>query len=1215
MKKRIVSMILAIAMILAVVPATVFAAEAKTLEGNLLKVTSVADFGAGTATNLIIDPSVGNGALKLAAGATEGVFESAVYETDDWAKGVASWSAGMYDGGWIEVWARARVNGEWTDYMTWGAYSPYISRGTTSNKDCALAKISTDVFTIKNSALADAVQMKVVLSRSAADVTSPEVRQIAMSFTGGTMQAQYTETALDEIPAKKFNPAPGYCQSGRSEIGGSMCSPTTVSVMLNSRNPQLNIIPEALANATEDNAASSYSFGNWSFCASIPGLYGYDCYMQYASKEIMLQELAQGRTMGISVAYSKAEGGSYPYLQNAYSNTGGHLISIIGYEYEDGIMDDEHLYFISSDSYSSSAADLRDTDVYRRYKWTQLDECWDNRVAYMIPALEPETGACTNGVTRVDATLKQDENDSTLFVMVDAQGNPLDMSHVSSGERVILAYTVEGFKSAPAAANSYAIAYEKAIQVEANNTFIYAGITLQEDGKLAFNANQALIDLGLRPNDPRTVTVYAMGSEGYIYAASAKISVMPDKTVVVTPAGSSVVSSEKDGKTQATLGVDNLDGDLTVGVLIPEGGDVNTAVITINGVATEIIDTYTDANGVKYAVIKLDPAVLQQTVVATWGDKVDTYVYDLSDVVVEDETVVVEKGNVIEIDMTTGKKDDQIVGREDGSLTLKEGATEGVYTSPVYDSFDWEYAMGFLGAYTPTGSSVDLQIRAFSQKGQVWGKWLSMGSAGDGSTSISEQDDHTNMSTDIYMMRGSSSVANAQRFQLRLVLKSKDGSVLPAVYNAGVTFKKELYNPSEAEPLSKLEELPASAGKPDAEAYSAYAYGAMGSWRFENMELIMLNAQGADLLFEQVAFANYDHNAGWGNWAMTNYKPGAFGYYAYTQFGASSALVQQALAAGNMVGLYVHGGYVPGTNSNKSSQTVVVGYYTKDDGTVMFNVICPRGDTSELAAGKVYGEISAADLDAAIQNFNSGSSGNARGLMYVVGTKQWESSIQEEIVDEIIVDPEYPDNYKNEKGGVIAYVLKSEVDGEAKRAAAKFYYDIIVNEDGTLSLPESVPACDTAIVFAIGNNGITQITTMDTHTWDEGEVTTKPGCESEGEKTYHCTVEGCEETKTEKIEATGHAYGEYVSDGNATCTQDGTKTAVCGNDASHTDTIADEGSATGVHTYEDGVCTGCGAEAPSDTGDHAQPMLWAALMALAAAALALLVSKKKALQK
>ena len=520
--------------------------------------------------------------------------------------------------------------------------------------------------------------------------------------------------------------------------------------------------------------------------------------------------------------------------------------------------------------------------------------------------------------------------------------------------------------------------------------------------------------------------------------------------------------------------------------------------------------------------------------------------------------------------------------------------------------------MGFLGAYTPTGSAVDLQMRAYSQRNPAWSKWLSLGSAGDGSASISETETDVNMDTDIFTMRGSSSVANAERFQIRLVLKSKDGSVLPIVYNAGITFKKSAYDASEAEPLSKMEELPESAGKLDAEGYSAYAYGVMSSWRFENMELIMLNAQGADLLFEQVALANYDHRSGWGNWAMTNYKPGAFGYYAYTQFGASSALVQQALAAGNMVGLYVKGSLVPGTNSATTSQTVVTGYYTAEDGTVMFKLICPRGDTGELADGDVYGEISAADLDAAIKGF--GSSG-ARGLMYVVGTKQWESSVQEIEVDEIVVDPAYTDNYKNENGGIIAYVLKSELVEGAKRAAAKFYYDIIINEDGTLSLPDTVAACDTAIVYVIGNNGITRITTLDTHTWDEGTVTIKPGCETEGEKTYQCTVEGCEETLVEKIEATGHAYGEYVSDGNATCTEDGTKTAICGNDASHTDTIIDEGSATGVHTYEDGVCTGCGLEAPVDTGDHAQPMLWVALMMLAGAALVVLTAKRTALQK
>ena len=46
----------------------------------------------------------------------------------------------------------------------------------------------------------------------------------------------------------------------------------------------------------------------------------------------------------------------------------------------------------------------------------------------------------------------------------------------------------------------------------------------------------------------------------------------------------------------------------------------------------------------------------------------------------------------------------------------------------------------------------------------------------------------------------------------------------------------------------------------------------------------------------------------------------------------------------------------------------------------------------------------------------------------------------------------------------------------------------------------------------------------------------------------------------------GHAYGEYVSDGNATCTEDGTKTRTCTR-CGATETVVDEGSALG-HTPE-----------------------------------------------
>lgn len=47
-----------------------------------------------------------------------------------------------------------------------------------------------------------------------------------------------------------------------------------------------------------------------------------------------------------------------------------------------------------------------------------------------------------------------------------------------------------------------------------------------------------------------------------------------------------------------------------------------------------------------------------------------------------------------------------------------------------------------------------------------------------------------------------------------------------------------------------------------------------------------------------------------------------------------------------------------------------------------------------------------------------------------------------------------------------------------------------------------------------------------THSWDAGTVTTEPGCETEGVKTYHCS--GCQETKTEAIPAKGHTWGELT---------------------------------------------------------------------------------------
>ena len=92
------------------------------------------------------------------------------------------------------------------------------------------------------------------------------------------------------------------------------------------------------------------------------------------------------------------------------------------------------------------------------------------------------------------------------------------------------------------------------------------------------------------------------------------------------------------------------------------------------------------------------------------------------------------------------------------------------------------------------------------------------------------------------------------------------------------------------------------------------------------------------------------------------------------------------------------------------------------------------------------------------------------------------------------------------------------------------------------------------------------------YVWDSGTVTTPATCTEKGVRTYTCTSSS--HTKTEDIPALNHSLAgqEYVSDNNATCEQDGTKTAKCvrygTGGCTETDTVTDTGSKLG-HLFED----------------------------------------------
>ena len=67
-------------------------------------------------------------------------------------------------------------------------------------------------------------------------------------------------------------------------------------------------------------------------------------------------------------------------------------------------------------------------------------------------------------------------------------------------------------------------------------------------------------------------------------------------------------------------------------------------------------------------------------------------------------------------------------------------------------------------------------------------------------------------------------------------------------------------------------------------------------------------------------------------------------------------------------------------------------------------------------------------------------------------------------------------------------------------------------------------------------------------------------CTSDGVTIYTAEYDGKTDTKTVDTPATGHLFTDYVSNNNATCTADGTKTAKCDYGCGATDTIADKGS-------------------------------------------------------
>ncbi|HHY76703.1 MAG TPA: hypothetical protein GX500_08070 [Firmicutes bacterium] len=418
MTRRILCSLLVVALVLAALPAIALArqSDGTTIKafGNEFEIDTPEDWATGDLDNgnLVIDPYLGGGAILLADGVTEAAYTSCEIEMDPFEYLVMSWNADCPEGTWVEVTASVWLDRhqEWSTYLTWGRWSPFIKRSSHasySTSEAPYVNISTDEFYVRgnpaNGDTASKVKLRVILHRDDPSIESP-----VLWYLHGTVRI------TDVQPTKVFRDGlgdsiddytcevevPQYSQIVRSpNIAGVMCSAATAAMLINSvsqmEGAPLNVLAEEVAMGCMD--FRNNSFGNWSFTMAAAGSYGYKSYVDYSTIEGIKRHLLSGYAVGASVAYS-TDPSAPNYLENAYGSTPGHLIVLRGYTVIDGVE-----YFIANDAYNPSNETVR-----KLYRVDQFENCWSRNAIYVVKPGK-QSGVGNHPVKRVQADLEEIE--------------------------------------------------------------------------------------------------------------------------------------------------------------------------------------------------------------------------------------------------------------------------------------------------------------------------------------------------------------------------------------------------------------------------------------------------------------------------------------------------------------------------------------------------------------------------------------------------------------------------------------------------------------------------------------------------------------------------------------------------------------------------------------------------------------------------------------
>ncbi len=328
-----------------------------------LKIVKANEFNESNMSNVeIVD-----GRLELAKGATYGTYTSDAISVLSFTNVVPTWSAISSTNATVEFQISACVGGVWSGYLSYcsGGWGLGKQNASTDSSNTYI-KLSTDEIVVKNSKTATAIKFKLILRRTTTSYATPSVSQVSFALTS----SQYTggTYSLSNLPINsiKYN-VPKLYQQAVPTIGNSICSATSSTMLLKYKGLSFTDKDATYEHRYMASIVKDYGngiYGNWVYnCVAMSG-YGFNAYVaRFTTVAELCHHIA---TIGPVACSMK---GQMTSDQKDYY-TAGHLITIIGYEYNNGT-----LTLISNDPNVPS--------VECRYSLSVFTATW-RKVVYVI---------------------------------------------------------------------------------------------------------------------------------------------------------------------------------------------------------------------------------------------------------------------------------------------------------------------------------------------------------------------------------------------------------------------------------------------------------------------------------------------------------------------------------------------------------------------------------------------------------------------------------------------------------------------------------------------------------------------------------------------------------------------------------------------------------------------------------------------------------------